>query len=170
MQDRFWYRFRNWFRTKPGPGEPLRFLCGSEAELRRVTTWMCHSLSACFEDAIPCISIYYQAAHPDTAGKATASLQLGGRRKPIIEETKWLPLILKYNQFTGTRWVQVYSHSNPSFKKQFAELPAVVQVKFHPPSAHERAESLLSLSEWLDGKVSEEEKRHLLHLPDDMEI
>ena len=46
----------------------------------------------------------------------------------------------------------------------------ILFVEVDPPSAHERAEALLSLAEWLDDKVSEEEKRDLLQLTDEAEI
>ena len=52
---------------------------------------------------------------------------------------------------------------------RFFEKPAAFIVRVYPPSAHERAEALLSLSDWLDGKVSAAEKRELLQLSEDLE-
>ena len=51
----------------------------------------------------------------------------------------------------------------------FYKTPDSIVMKVAAPSAHERAEALLALSEWLDGKVSEQEKRELLQLPNNVE-
>ncbi len=183
----FWYRFKNWFRTKPGPGEPLRFLCGSDEELRRVTTWACHVLPDAFAESThhwlakqneivfcytsPCKSWQWEEAQCKIACAE-------GMRDYLWQ---WGKLVLKYNLFTGTQWTphcqkevqttwrDIIAPSGFSLWL-FVEEPFLFIVRVHPPSAHERAEALLALSEWLDGKVSDEEKCELLQLPDDVEV
>lgn len=178
---RFWYRFKNWFRTKPGPGEPLRFLCGSEEELRRVTTWACHInpdvfakvIAAEFEYVAQCKTC--KGFHSQFDISREAYCKVHGYPADYLE--RWGTLILKHNQFTGTQWERIVIKTSPCSPAVpvygfpcYREIPAEFIVRIHPPSAHERAEALLALSEWLDGKVSEQEKRELLQLPDDVEI
>ena len=92
-----------------------------------------------------------------------------------------LVLVGYHNQFTGTEWVcpeNIQLYNEPGFPCYRPGLPArlgivefgvAITVEVHPPSPHECAEALLSLSEWLNGKVSEQEKRELLQLPDGVE-
>ena len=201
----FWYRFKNWFRTKPGPGEPLRFLCGSEEELRRVTTWMCHHyfpapynpygnvrVSYYAEDVFGGVSV--GSAWPISALEASFA---GDGGQPLLQQCKAISnhapsdndgillmmqgclFISTKNVFTGTQWVKWVKiglslfpiNRHPGLPSLFCigQAPYCLTVIVQPPSAHERAEALLSLSEWLNGKVSEQNKRELLQLPDDVE-
>ncbi len=182
---RFWYRFKNWFRTKPGLGEPLTFLCGSEEELRRVTTWICHANPQLFQET-PRVGVAYIAVNDECHGKGRTGLPT--LYPPTSLSTRYCELLQtlcnlawRNNQFTGTHWnffnddereyVQ-YACNRGGFPRSMGIIEhrhqVVVGVK--QPSAHERAEALLALSEWLDGKVSEQEKRKLLQLPDDFEF
>ncbi len=186
---RFWYRFKNWFRTKPAPGEPLTFLCGSEEELRRVTTWMCHANEKVFLEQKKTI-VFYHAATPYCKARVSSQpikLIHSFIHEPLNHEWKyilqWSTVILEHNQFTGTYWdfmPEMVCHFPEMIGNlpmrglpqwfHVCEIPLTLEVTVHPPSAHERAEALLALSEWLDGKVSEQEKRELLQLPNDVEI
>ena len=82
-----------------------------------------------------------------------------------------LTLIFTHNEFTGSEWQ--YTESSViglDTHGPVRELPSELFLEIYTPSAHERAEALLSLSDWLDGKVSEEEKRKLLQLPEPTEV
>ena len=204
---RFWYRFKNHcFRTKPGPREPLRFLCGSEEELRRVTRWACHlnedvfvtldeqnhrHVSAMILGSLefllpnPCVAITYISScefRPDRTRHCRIVNLYSGKGAAQASIERLGEIIYRYNAFTGTEWKQsnppklgMTSSGNPVFVckpliPKFQIQCASVHVIVSAPSAHERAESLLALSEWLDGKVTPEEKRYLLQLPDDFEF
>ena len=187
MQDRFWYRFKNWFRTKPGPGEPLRFLCGSEEELRRVTTWICHLYPQVF-DITPVMYVTYKTGDDIVNFARVSGFENGYDDQCASLEpyyalfTYGLGLVGYHNQFTGTEWVcpeSIQLYNEPGFpcyrpgfpaRLRIVEFGVAITVEVHPPSPHECAEALLSLSEWLDGKVSEQEKRDLLQLPDNFEF
>ncbi len=173
---RFWYRFKNWFRTKPGAEEPLRFLCGSEEELRRVTMWICHVRPHLF-DAGKKITVDYWSPSPEKAGGGAIEgfwdddWYLHIDVVPTSEyefSWQWCSLVFKHNAFAG--FCRLAAHPYFFSRRHVVEIQINLKVIVHPPSAHERAEALLALSEWLDGKVSEEEKRELLQLPDDMEV
>ncbi len=189
---RFWYRFKNWFRTKPGPGEPLRFLCGSEEELRRVTTWMCHyyypdpcnpygkvhvTYSASAQCGLENSRIHFDHVWP--VGTSMPSNQPFSDDNELLLMFRGCLLISSRNLFSGTQWMEIPVYrsflpiNNPPGLRRLlgiAEDPINLTVIVQPPSPQERAEALLSLSEWLDGKVSEQEKRELLQLPDDVEV
>ena len=196
---RFWHRFKDWFCAKPGPGEPLRFLCGSEEELRRVTIWACHANTIFFGDEKQ-VKVYFFAATNTLPGRGViavpSEVQLA-ETKDIFQALstgygvsanshnwdkfnrhKWCGLIFKHNMFRGQGWhkIPAFTFSEARWQENghifsvfpcFIENPTSISFHVHYPSAHERAEALLALSEWLDGKVSREEKRQLLQLPDD---
>ena len=179
---RFWYKFKSLFRITTGPGEPLTFSCGSEEELRRVTTWACHIYPQVFGITRVADIIYKPA---DDHVKYARVLTLENRSVEECASVEpyytWLDnllrLVLYHNQFTGTHWICPF-RNEPGFRNLpglpnrigIVEFGMAITVEVHPPSAHERAEALLALAEWLDGKVSEQEKRELLQLPEDVEI
>jgi hypothetical protein len=169
---RLWYKFKNWFRTKPGRESPLTFLCGSEEELRRVTTWICHVRTPLFAENTLAVIVYGSFYDPEaelegvlwaTEDKKGNGCMLGEPQAECDYSRVWCSWVLQYNKFQGTEWVR-------GTYIGWEEIPLQISVKVYPPSAHERAEALLALSEWLDGKVSEQEKRELLQLPDDVEV
>ena len=184
---RFWYKFKNcYFRKEPGPGETLIFLCGSEEELRRLTIMMCHVCPDLWEELSHSYSLGYislQFIAPFGWSKSFAYPQLDGFTQ-LPEEVQrhiksWGHLIARHNHFMGTEWIRSRKYAMPASSRypdryanctRISEQPIKLAIKVHPPSAHERAEALLSLSEWLDGKVSEQEKRELLRLPEDIEV
>ena len=177
---RFWYILKNKFRVKAGMGEPLTFLCGSEEELRRVTTWACHVNSDVFTEPIA-VNFWYAAPCESWEWEEAQCTVAGAKTVPRAYLERWGALILKHNQFRGTQWKQCRrSEVQASWRDViapqgftlllFVEAPAGFVVRVLPPSAHERAEALLSLWEWLDGKVVDEEKRQLLQLPEDVAI
>ena len=89
-------------------------------------------------------------------------------------------LAFQHNQFEGTEWIDtspmIFLPGTLGYRFGLPMLAGITEhgslmfIRVHSPSAHERAEARLALSEWLDGKVSEQEKRELLQLPNDVEV
>src|ERR1700684_1553008 len=96
---RFWYRVKNWFRTKEGPGEPLRLLCGSEEELRRVTTWICHINPDMFTNMREVVIWYTSECENGKPIEERCGLNwnaIGALQEYVV---KWGIILLKYNVY-----------------------------------------------------------------------
>lgn len=167
------YKVQNWFRKEEGPGEPLTFRCGSEEELRKITILMCYVCPGLWENTLR-INLHYIA--PSGWSKSFADPQFVGftqRPEEVQRHLKrWGCLIARHNYFMGTEWTRGYSYSVRSLSNstRISEKPVCLSVEVHAPSSHERAEALLALFEWLDGKVSPERKHEFLLLPEDIEL
>ena len=163
--------------------KPLRYLCGSEAELKKVTTWICH----CHDDqktlfAEGQVKITYASRLEDKpSGLALMehySLPVSQARgsnfynppnpPPCPPHLKTLlDLAFQYNTFEGHSWTpgRGWEHEEACCRKGDWDLTRFLNhATIIRPSAHERAESLLCLFDWLAGKVSPEQRRVLLRL------
>ena len=155
---------------------PFRFTCGSEAELRRVTTWILHCAGESDNVfALGAANVYYEAWTPNNAGGLCAGEDYWTTGiKDYVDPNNtsarlWrlLQLAFQQNTFQGHEWTLPYDkypqdchrRSEWGVKNRHS-----CHVRVVPPSAHERAESLLCLAEWLDGKVSDAEKDRLLNV------
>ena len=149
--------------------EPHQFLCGSEAELRRITTYIVQTQAELFDRNMEPVTITYWAL---TLLNRTDRMRVERGWNRQLAQGRILALCnlaLQYNAFVGVKWWPPH-HPNPT---RIAEMQAEawkIKTIVHPPSAHERAEALLALAGWLDGKVSEQEKRELLQLAGDVEV
>lgn len=129
-----------------------------------MTKWVCHIHFHLFENYRRVVVRYY-ATFNGTGRGCFAHRELQGTHGHL------LTLIFTHNEFTGSEWQ--YTESSViglDTHGPVRELPSELFLEIYTPSAHERAEALLSLSDWLDGKVSEEEKRKLLQLPEPTEV
>ena len=165
--DTFRLRTDNNFRAMPIQQITRRFLSGSEQELRRLTTIILQTEPELFDESLNPFTVIYCAQTPleparmmniqcpdkygymrDHSGHSSRLQYLGD-------------LALRFNTFVGLKWVTRALNSGYS---TYDKKPDQVRVLVQPPSAHERAESLLSLFDWLEGKVSEKERLRLLGL------
>lgn len=138
---------------------PHEFLCGSEAELRRLTVAIVQTEPGLFDTTLEPITITYRAQTPLKRAGMTRAEQ-GKTRITPGRVTSLCDLALRLNTFVGVEWKPRVENPNRlgHFEKQIHK----VRVTVHPPSAHERAESLLILADWLEGKVREPKRLRLL--------
>ena len=164
-----WYRFKNGFRLQEEPGEPLRFLRGSQEELERITCCICHVDEEAFADVWErySLEVRYHAAtakhnggfgqnEPDHA----CAWHVGGNAFWFgLRSERLIHLAFAYNTFRAARWPRVWVRRSDW---QLASEKLIVRIA--PPSAHERAEALLYLYDWLEGKVTAKERAALLNI------
>lgn len=145
---------------------PLAWKCGSQEELIRITHCIFHTQPGEWSEIEEqsgmewrivnhCIPLFYAAEmepHPGGPG-----VQWTGRIGALCK------LAFRYNTFTGHKW-EYNRYEGKTRRECYRVKPIQLTCRLAPPSAHERAESLLTLSEWLEGKVSEEERRAYLGL------
>ena len=148
------------------------FVTLDEQDHRHVSAMIIGSLEFLLPN--PCVALMYIAAcelRPDRTRHCRIVNLYRGKEAAQASIERLGEIIYQYNAFTGTEWKQtnpsklgMTSSGNPVFVckpliPKFQKQCASVHVVVSAPSAHERAEALLALSEWLDGKVSAEEKR-----------
>ena len=142
---------------------PHRFLKGSEAELRLITTAIIHTEAGLFDTRLEPVTITYRAQTPT---KRAGMTRLDQGKSPLINGriTSLCDLALRVNTFTGVEWKSRIPATTrlSDWEKHIHK----VRVTVHPPSAHERAESLLVLADWLEGKVREAKRLRLLGIED----
>ena len=138
---------------------PHRFVSGSEKELRLITTAIVQTEPELFTESREPLTITYRAQTPTKRAGTTRIVQAkaqitSGRITSLCD------LALRLNTFGGVEWKPLV----PSSKRlgHWEKDVSKVRVTVHPPSAHERAESLLILGDWLEGKVREEKRLRLL--------
>ncbi len=150
------------------PDEPFGWNCGSEQELERLTRCILHIHPRLFKSnrAQAGASRSYRTQNElQIRYKATTSQELGGSNAPPNEVTlcDLLQLAFKDNEFRGGRWERAYD-CKETRRLCYKVNPEVRQFYVLPPSAHERAEAMLFLYDWLEDKVTEQERRRLLRL------
>ena len=147
------------------PDEPVRFTCGSRAELEHITRCICHADAGLFTDAeedSPAVVTYTARTSRQRGGLLEWQFdryhpQGGANAKKLCQ------LAFTSNAFEGGTW-ETSGYEEESRYSSYQLKPESVVVEVAPPSAHERAEALLTLHDWLEGRVSEHERRQLLHL------
>ena len=138
---------------------PPRFLSGSEEELRRLTLAIVQTQPGLFDSRLEPVTITYRAQTPRKRAGMTLAQQ-GKTRLTLGRVTSLCDLALRLNTFVGIEWKA--NQPEPNRLGHFEKRVHKVTVTAHPPSAHERAESLLILADWLQGKVREEKRLRLL--------
>lgn len=142
---------------------PHRFESGSEQELRRLTVAILHSHPDLFEDGAEAITIKYRARTANKRAFMALIDRYDVEPVPCLGRLQSLcDLALRLNTFVGETW----SHwmDAPNRKGDFVKQMHKIFVEVQPPSAHERAESLLMLNDWLMDKVRPEKRLRLLGL------
>ena len=142
---------------------PPRFECGSEQELRRLTIAILHSHPDLFADGAKAITIKYRARTANKRAFMALIDRYDEEPVPHLGRLQSLcDLALRLNTFVGETW----SHwmDTPTRKGDFDKQMHKIFVEAQPPSAHERAESLLLLNDWLMDKVRPEKRLRLLGL------
>lgn len=150
---------------------PHEFISGSEQELRRLTTIIVQTEPGLFDAARKPVTVVYRAETP-TKRAYMMKVKRGGNEDYFAESVterlgrlqSLCDLALRLNTFTGVKWEEW--DETPNRLGHFFKEVRQVRVEIQPPSAHERAESLLMLNDWLEGKVREEKKFRLLGLED----
>ena len=143
--------------------EKVRFVFnfGSREELHRVTIAACHVEPSLYEGQADKIMVSYwgksleRLMHRVRVSRAEKTY-LG----PCLQEL--CEIAVRHNTFTGLEFDDRWQPGN---RRSHLQGPGWrLNVRAHLPSAHEQAESLLFLYDWLDGKVSDKERRRLLRL------
>ncbi len=143
---------------------PLAWETGSEQELRTLTRAICHTEPDLFTDQQP-VTAVYRATTPHRRGGFLFLERKGGygqNNQHIVNArlVALCELTFRLNPFVGYRWMEHYGPRGN--KKRAAER---VRVIVEPPSAHDKAEALLTLVDWLDAKLYNTEKRAKFGLP-----
>ena len=165
----------------PDEAVPFHFTGGSEAELRRLTVWILHCAGEADNVfARGAANVYYQAYTPNSYGAGLCSSDYedwATAAKDYVDPNNisdrlytLLQLAFRHNTFQGNEWTPPHDkfredcHRRSEWRVQKRR---VCHFPVAPPSAHERAEALLCLADWLEGKVSEAERDWLLGLKED---
>ena len=149
------------------PDLPLGFDSGSQEELEHLTRCICHADTALF--AAERRQDYYVQYRSTTPSLDNGFYEpvgyLKDRLKGGLGEAgqRLCRLAFAHNTFHGGFWEP--SGNDFSTRDVKYHLQAIqINVCVLPPSAHERAESLLALHDWLQDKVTDEERRALLQM------
>ena len=134
--------------------ERLEFRSGSREELERVTRWICHANIGIFAGGADITVTYTGDTDTTPGGLVTRYLTLSARAAALFN------LAFEYNRFTGAYWD--YEDRGRRRLSDFRKRTGRVMVTVQPPTAHERAEAILELMDWLTGKVPPDEARRLL--------
>ena len=147
------------------PDEPSGFTCGSYKELEHITRCICHADAGMFVDTAEQTSAIVEY-HANTS-KVQGGLEARGYKFNSIPlsagAASLCRLAFTHNKFDGGTWKYSRYRENTRLKSYHLE-PAKLFVHAALPSAHERAEALLTLYDWLEDKVSDRERQHLLGL------
>ena len=109
---------------------------------------------------------------PNTRGRRRAEFEVveenpyhshDGKKLQMPRAQALMSEVYKRNAFTGWQWRR-QSVRSPMRRDDYRLVPCEVSVLVYPPSAHERAEALLALSDWLEGKVPPKKRMRLLGL------
>lgn len=141
---------------------PLRWHYGSEAELRWLTRAICHTEPDLF-DSKGDVTVVYRAATDRKRGGFLCVERKGiymRERYCTPRLTALCELAFRTNAFKGMRWVDL-----PGRPGDLERMAIRIRVTVSPPSAHEKAESLLTLVEWLDIRLFDTDKRARYGLP-----
>ena len=163
----FYYKIKELFRWREGPGQPIVFLQGSEQELRDVTKWICYIYPSLFRYA-GFVNVRYWSTFNGKSGSCDVKFP----RRSVAEYEYLINacgLAFRYNEFTGSRWVKKFSEDiyHHFFINPLRETVVSLEVKVtlsseqQSPPAEEQREARRLLSAWLEGKISDEEKREL---------
>ena len=154
------------------PDAPMVWECGSEAELKRITTCIFHIQAQEWAELMTYADPFdweYDDVSDPFGEEHDTIVRMGYVSKreqyPGGPATRWTPEIselcriaFRFNVFTGHTW-EYSRYLGHTRSKSYKLQPLKVEFIITPPSAHERAEALLTLWDWLEGKVSEAERR-----------
>ena len=164
--EQVWRRMKDPFvRHTDLPDVPLTWKCGSEAELTRLTTCVLHTQpgewamiqaqEGMWSDENDFLPVVYQAK---------MLKRPGGPSSVVSKRIQALcRLAFQHNTFVGHEW-KYQRYVSRKRSKSYTAKPCELLCYIAPPSAHERAESLLILWDWLEDKVSEDERRAYLEM------
>ena len=146
------------------PDAPLVWKCGSQEELTHITHCIFHTEPDEWADLEARDGRTWQIENHciPLAYAAEMLRRPGGPPKHGSERIRALcRLAFQHNTFTGYEW-HYHRYANRKRQKCYKAKPLEVVCRIAPPSAHERAESMLTLWDWLKGKVSENRRRAYL--------
>ncbi len=150
------------FLTDENRSEEIEFICGSQEELTTLTRWICYTEPKLFDDEYSIyITFNSSSAQDEEIGEMFAPGVWDFEDKLSQRVKTLLQLAYEYNCFTGG--YREYRDYNDPYRFSGSPLqPKSIEVEVNAPSAHERAEALLELWTWLDGKVPNDERIVLL--------
>jgi len=157
--------YRDW---QPEPPQetyrdiPLVWRSGSEEELRWVTRAICLTEPNLFVSKEMVTAVYRAASETKRSGFLYVE-----RRGVHLREQYVSPrlmtlceLAIRLNACRGVRWIDPTGNSGKLQKEAIR-----VRITMVPPSAHEKAEALVTLVDWCDGKLFDPRKRERCGLP-----
>lgn len=147
------------------PDAPLVWKCGSQQELFHITHCIFHThpgewtaleahVNQPWLTQNHCISVIYEAEMQQRAG-GVPTKHWPKRIRALCH------LAFQHNTFTGYKW-EYHRYEGRTRRQGYKAKPLGQGCSIAPPSAHERAEALLTLWDWLEDKVTEEQRRAYL--------
>jgi hypothetical protein len=142
---------------------PLSWQSGSEQDLRRLARAICHTEPDLFTTQEPVTAVFQAATENQRGGFLYVSLQephsycwgiYSSRRHTSDRLASLCDLAFRLNPSRGTHWTGL-----PSDRAGMQREPIRILVSVEPPSAHDRAEALLTLLDWLDDRLHNPKKR-----------
>jgi len=157
--------YRNW---QPEPPQetyrdiPLVWQSGSEEELRWAARAICLTEPDLFDSKAKVTAVFRAASDTkrcgflfvERKGMYTLEHYVSPRLMILCE------LAIRVNACRGLRWIDVTGNSGKLQKQAIR-----IRVTMDPPSAHEKAEALVTLVDWFDGKLFDPRKRERCGLP-----
>jgi len=150
---------------------PLAWLSGSEAQLRLLTRAICHTELDLFAEQ-GFVTVHYRLGTSRKRGAFLSIMQpesgLNATWKPERpylsgRTTSLCALAFRLNPGVGSRWARSGGHPADGLEMQIEAIRLVVKVE--APSAHDRAEAMITLIDYLDDKLHRPEKRAWVGLP-----
>ena len=135
---------------------PLVWQSGTEEELRWVTRAICLTEPDLFDSKEKVTAVYRAASDTKRSGFLFVE-----RRGLFLREHYVSPrlmvlceLAIRVNACRGMRWIDATGDSGKLQKQAIR-----IRVTMDPPSAHEKAEAILTLLDWCEGKLFDPRKR-----------
>ncbi len=161
-----WPRMRDPYVTyEEFSDEALGFVSGSFNELELITRCICHADDTLFRDAkdTRSVMVTYHAKTTRCEGGPQNKTGFSFRSPTSVFAHEMCGRVFAHNPFEGGEW-KYKRYGGDTRRESYHLEPAAFMIEAAPPSAHERAEALLTLYDWLEGKVSEGERAKLLGL------
>ena len=144
----------------------IEFICGSEAELIQVSTWILQSEPGLYDKprrSVEGATLSYESYAPD--GSPYVDQPYVGPTGPDVPSgfpriSRLAELAFEHNAFTGMYWE--YLDMRAERRSSWEELPLSISVRSLRPTPIEMAEALANLRIWLEGKVPAAELDELL--------
>ena len=149
---------------------PLAWQSGSEEELRRLTRAICHTEPDLFRGE-KVVTVHYRLGTHRKRGAFLSIVQSEAKPTAWHSDTPYFSrrttslcnLAYRLNSGFGSRWATSGGRPADGLDMQIEALR--LQVRVEAPSAHDKAEAMLTLFELLGDRLHRPEKRAWIGLP-----